>query len=296
MPDKWDQYAQPVDKWDQYASVSETPQQTPAEASMFTNLKQGAIGFGKGALKTVGNVANAFSNPTAAMFSPSPEYTKLEPTNTAQKVGSGLETAAEFAVPFISPGKKLATLGRTVAENKNVAGAAIGAIEDALKSTPVDASEAAKTVIKAKELAAGGGTLPKVFTDFMERFGLGNTPTPTPPAPITFGEARSFIKNSGSLSVSEKLGSNKEMHALVADFYNKMKDAANTTAVSAGHDTWKSVLADYAKATNMQEMMDVVKKWGIDSVVGALKYAPIAAGGSYAASKAWKLGQMVSDK
>lgn len=145
MPDKWAQYAQPAqggDKWAQYAQPAAQEASVPsAPPSLLQDIGQGAKDLGAGVLKgglhTISS-ADDWATKHLGSWATTPfgqantpensaratAYAKdlSTPTNTMQKIGSGVEQAGEFLIPgaaedaaagMIAKGApKLATAGR----------------------------------------------------------------------------------------------------------------------------------------------------------------------------------------
>ncbi len=207
------------------------------------------------------------------------------PGNAAKKA---VVFGAQKAAPYLrSPA--------AVKAEKDIAGAALGAIKDAIPNTIVDTTKATETALKAKELAAGGQTLPQVLGKFLDRMGLGESVGAgggaIPNTPYTFAEGRSAAKTAGKLSVDESMKASDEMKYYISKFAGEVGDSLKETAKAHGFEPqYSDALRDYKAAKNVQQVQAAVKKWGIATILGALG----TTGGAYLARQGWRLGEAVN--
>lgn len=137
------------------------------------------------------------------------------------------------------------------------AGAKLNAAMDAAKSTPINTDEAAQIAMRAKQLSDSGTTLPKVFSDFINKYPADAV------APMTYDIGRDFASNSGDLGFGEKQLVNKKMGRLVKQFGRAMDTANQGAADTAGvGDLNAEGISEYAAAARRKALLDTLRKYG----------------------------------
>ncbi len=195
---------------------------------------------------------------------------------------------AERAAPYLQ-------LPSKVEASRKTAGATLGAIKSAIPNAVVDTTKATETALQAKELAAGGQTLPQVLGKFLDRMGLGESVGASggaiPNKPLTFSEGRAVGKTAGKLSVTESLSATDEMKGYISKFAGEVGDALKQTAKEHGFEPqYSQALKDYHAAKTVQEVQAAIKKWGIAAILGGLG----TTGAAYLAKQGWRLGEAVN--
>lgn len=260
----------------------DTPQPALLGAS-FNQAKDLVVGAGKGAAHTALDVAQlvhaipGVRQALDATIGP-PDFDKAAQdtayTNTTQRIGGGLETAAELALPI----GKVAGMMPTTAK----AGAKFGEVMGAAKNVVVDTSKVGDTALKLADFAQhGGGTnwgpgpvrqLIQYLTD------------PKKPA-LTYEVGRDFAQNIGKLSVKDWQATNPAIGRQVAILAQELNQALGQAAAKAGKGReYAQAMTEYAKAKKLQSIYDAFLE-------GAQRYGPKAAAtgaGTAAGLYLWK--------
>lgn len=237
---------------------------------------------------TANAIANAVPSERADMFN-----ANAAPIAAAAQAAVPAQAGAELGQ---AAGRFLGKYAPSAVEAQRLgAGQALNDVTQAIGNAPVNTTEALGVAQKAKELAAGGTTLPQVLSKFLDRMGLSEAvPTaggaPNPVQPLTFGEGRAFAKNAGRLSVDESLKATGEMKGYIKQFAGQIGDALKQTAEEHGFQPqYSDALKEYSNAKTVQEMTQVIKKWGIGTILAAVG----ASGAGFLANKGYQLSQQV---
>ena len=194
-------------------------------------------------------------------------------TNTAQKVGGGLETVAEMVLPGMAGTKAVPSATRAGALFQDVMGAA--------KNVAVDTADPGNVALRIQQLAERGGSMPMAVRKFINRV------TDPAKADLTYEEARDFASNISRLSVDETKRLTPVVRMEVANMRVALNEAIAKAAQKAGKGAeYKTAMKEYAQAMRMRDMAEQALK-------GAKKAAPwLTAGGaaSWLGSKLSHLG------
>lgn len=137
---------------------------------------------------------------------------------------------------------------------------------------PIDVTDAGNIALRTRELAASGGSMPKVVRDFLNRITQPNS------QPMTYAEARDFYSNATRLSSDEFNRLTPVMKKQVAEFTDAL-GKANARAAAAGGEgeTYASGMRGYAKGAEWQKsnqkMVDLTKKivgYGVPAGIAGL--------------------------
>jgi hypothetical protein len=248
------------------------------------------IGFAKGVGSFVANTvgegaANAGLIPGAqpAAFNAdmrNPVFRRAEEaltaTNTAQKVGKGLEMAAEIALPVGAGGKAaveaIPTATRAAGKFQEVMSAA--------RHVPIDITGPGDVALRISELAERGGSMPMAVNKFLRR-----VTDPEKPA-MAYEEARDFASNISRLSANEFQRLTPAVAREVAGLRVALNKAVGDAAAKAGKGReYAEAMSEYAKAKRLHGIIDDV----VTGAKKALPYAGAAAAGTWLTKQAMSL-------
>lgn len=253
------------------------PQGTPG-------LRGTALGIGKGLLSTAADTMNWAGGLTPQMWATQlgarlgglPATNQLagiptpQPQGTAEKVGYWGEKGAEMAAPLFPIGEGALTLARNL-PNMPRAGAALEAIEQRIGQTPIDTSNVMTAAQRAKELSEAGHGTSAPVTAFLRRMSPKEMPypgAPDQPAAMTFQEGRDLYSAAKDFTANELQNMTGKMQHQVIEFKNQLGQSLQNAATSMGEGTYAPAMQEYAKASTLQERIDVLKKWGIPALLG----------------------------
>lgn len=162
---------------------------------------------------------------------------------------------------------------------KDKAGAAIGAVEQAVGNAPViSMSQQPLTAVQAKivsaldkinKLEATGGQPPKGVKQLGERINAGGD--------IEFPEGRNFYKNIAAYSRQAESETNKPMEYAVKELKHELHRAMTAAAQSVGKgEEYASEMNKYAKASSIQEFLVKGRKWLIPLGLATAGVTPTA--------------------
>lgn len=178
---------------------------------------------------------------------------------------SSLAAGASVAGPAME-GIQLLRYGQRAKE----AGEVLGDLEAALKTAKVNPSSALDVLNRMKELQGAGNQLPDFAERFLARFGTRSPAgfvNTAQQEPLTFGEARDFYKSASHLSAQEFAEMSDEMKFQIGRFTNALGDEIKNTANAAGQGTrYTEAMKEFNAAKNMQEVMEVLRKWGVRAI------------------------------
>lgn len=251
------------------------------KSGMLQTAKDVGIGFGKGAIHSGIDLASmASQSGMIPGLSIAPELTDrareaTAHTNTAQRVGGGLETAAEMALPVLKGASAIPRMGR--------AGAALQDVTAAAKGVPLDLSKTGDVALRIQQLASRGGTEPRMVRQLLAR---ATDPTK---GPVNFDEGRDFYSNISRLSGDEfnRLTGpiKREVGNLRSALNESLKGAADT--VGQG-EKYASGMNEYRQAVKLKDFAGDVASGIGTTAKKSLPFGAIGAGG-YAAKKLYDL-------
>lgn len=249
------------------------------------------IGAGQTAGKIGLGTMQWFQNALGMDVTPTPVW--LEPKNPTQRLGQTItKLAASLAPAAITAGASLpiATAGSAVtgglqsddpqtAMMAAIVGGIVPSVSGAMKeliarfpskaragakfqtvmgqaaNEPLDTSAADAVAARASELKSRGSSLPKVLNDYLKNRRAATDP-------MTYRVGRDFASNAGAVSAREATRMNAPMQAQVVKFSQAMKTANREAAARAGvGDLYDEAMREYAKAANLAEKTEIVKKW-----------------------------------
>lgn len=245
------------------------PEMTGWPAKLRDVVIGGFKGVGEFAADVGETAANAGMIPGVrpALFDPAmrhPAFTRAEEamtaTNTEQRIGKGLETAAEILIPGGAVGKAavkaIPSLPRAAGKFEEVMGAA--------RNMPVDISGPGNVALRIQELAERGGSMPKAVRDFLKRV------TDPEKGEMNYEEARDFASNISRLSANE-FG---RLTPVVAREVAGMRVALNRAVADAAGKAGKG--NEYAQAMNEYGRAMRLNKAVEEFWTGAKRMAPYA--------------------
>jgi hypothetical protein len=257
-------------KYPQYGDLAKAaPAAQPAPQPslgqrVVSDVKQGfkdfgdtIVGAGKGALQSVVNnvdlvqsvnpqrMAEKIAAPKMAQERDRQYEEKMKPLrdatvthSTRQKVGYGLETAAEFLVPTGAAGKAVAPAARMARAGHLIEEATVKA-----GNMAVDVTKVGNQALRIEQLAERGGVKPKVVRDFLKRI------TDPEKGPLTFNEARDFYNNASRLTRSEAGRLTAPLRRELVQFTRHMHNSLLDAAEAAGKgDQYARGVKNYANA------------------------------------------------
>ncbi len=141
-------------------------------------------------------------------------------TNTAQRLGGAVETAAEMAAPVGHAADAVPTAAKAGAKFQEVMGAA--------KDLPVDTELAGQAALRVHQLSERGASMPMAVRKFLLRV------TDPEKADMTYAEARDFASNLSRLSSQEYQRLTPVVGREVANLSATLNKAIGQTAAKAG--------------------------------------------------------------
>lgn len=230
------------------------PTTNPKEQQMASLLIGNPAGFNEkaaGILKTVAN--NVL--PDKYQFEMTPE----------NQTGQDIMTAATM-LPLVGAMKEMYS-GRP---NPQRAGANWDTVDAAAKDVPVNLSaaddialEALKRGGRGAKTIGEGGSLPKMFSDYIRQ----REASPT----MTYETSRGFAKTAGNkLSQLEEQGTDARMKKLIGDFAEALSKANREAAGKVGMgDLYDAASLEYKQAMNRQNRGKLAKEVATKAAIGA---------------------------
>lgn len=163
---------------------------------------------------------------------------------------------------------------------KSKAGELLESVEKSAKNVPVDLQQSAEHILRVKDLADAGGSMPMSINKMLRRV------TDPSKGPLTYSEARDFYSNITRLSADEMNRLTPVMKAQVGKVAAALKDDIGQAAarVNKAADYYAG-LKQYAKAAQLQRAAEKMGKY-------LLRAAGVAAG----ADVAYQVGKSVVKK
>jgi hypothetical protein len=247
----------------------------------FKDFGDTVVGAGKGALQSVVNnvdLAQSIGPQRMAEKIAAPEMAKerdkryeeqMKPLrdatvthSTRQKVGYGLETAAEFLVPTGSAGNAARPATRMLK-----AGALIDDAEKIAANVPINITNVGNQALRIEQLAQRGGVMPKVVRNFLTRV------LDPEKGPVTFKEARDFYNNASRLTRAEAGRLTAPLRREMVQFTRHMHNSLVEAAEQAGKgDQYASGIKNYASAAKwarrLKKTKQVAIKYGVPGLIG----------------------------
>lgn len=263
-----------------FASAGDQPERGPLGQAFDT-----AVDVGKGALKGAGRTGIDLAKmamgaqviPGLSLAGvPVLERARegLTYDNTAQRIGGGLETAAEFAFPLLKGAQAVPTAAKAGAKFQSVMGAA--------KNVPVDIEAPGQVALRVQQMAERGGAMPLAVRKFLNRVTDPNK------GELTYEEARDFASNLSRLSADETRRLAPAMRRELANLRVSLNESVGKAAESAGKGAeYKSAMSEYAQAMRIKDAME-------SFVAGAKKAAPYATAAGVGTWAATKIQRMLS--
>lgn len=218
-----------------FASGGQTaPQEAPAQPHPNQQLYDTMQGVGKWAARAIGG---------AFMGEPGVE--------AADSPGLTLASAALPVAGKYLPGLAARTLGISSAR----AGQNIQAATQAAAEAPVNVEKVGEAGLRALDLKAAGGRLPRAAEQFMRRI------TDPEKAELTFEEARDFYSNISRLSANEYNNLNPTMQRQVGAMRSALHEALVDSAETVGKgQQYAKGISEYRRSFQAQELAKKVAK------------------------------------
>ncbi len=232
-----------------------------------TNAAGNALGGIAGQL-LYGHKAEPVSNDAA--FADATQRTAY--SNTAQKIGGGLETAAELAVPVGEVAGAIPTTAKAGQKFQQVMGAA--------KDVPINVNGPGEVALRISQLAERGASMPLPVSKFLRRV------TDPAKAEMTYQEARDFASNISRLSANEYSKLSPVVAREVATMRVALNEAVAQAAQKAGKGAeYKAAMREYAQAMKIKNAIESVA----EGAKKGLPYATAAATGTWLTMKLRKM-------
>jgi hypothetical protein len=148
---------------------------------------------------------------------------------------------------------------------KSVAGKLLASVEKDAGHLPVNLTHSSDELLRVKELADAGGTMPTAIRKLLARA------TEPGGRPLTYSEMRNYYSNITSLSAREKMGLSPIMRRQLGITAAALKqDIADTAAVVGRSADYFHGMREYAQAAKLERAATEMKKWAIRAAgVGA---------------------------
>lgn len=188
-------------------------------------------------------------------------------------LGRQIDEAPMMAEPLMPNITKVPGIVARVAGRSSVrAGQNIQAASQAAKGAPVNVEKVGQEGLRALELQAAGGSMPRAASQFMRR-------VTDPKAPdLTFEEARDFYSNLSRLSTNEFGRLNPTMQRQIGTMRQALHEALVESAETVGKGgQYARGISEYAKAAKAKatweaskpKLMSALKKLGWLGLAGA---------------------------
>lgn len=166
---------------------------------------------------------------------------------------------------------------RAAIPNLERGGMAIGQAEKVAAKVPVDPNSAGGVILEAQKLQEAGQTMPRVMQRFIQRVSDPNK------GPLTFDEARVYLKTAGRLSAAENLHITPEMNRMLVRFTNNLREATAAAADRAGvGDVYRGGVNEVRQAARLRDALLGAKEYAGSEIKKALPWL----GAAYVAGKA----------
>jgi hypothetical protein len=196
-------------------------------------------------------------------------------TNTAQRVGGALETAAEMALPVLKGASAIPRMGR--------AGAALQDVTAAAKGVPLDLSKTGDVALRIQQLAGRGGTEPRMVRQLLAR---ATDPTK---GPVNFEEGRDFYSNISRLSGDEFNRLTGPIKREVGNLRTALNESLTGGAEQVGKgEQYTKGMNEYRQAVKLKDFAGDVASGIGTTAKKSLPFGALGAGG-YAAKKLYDL-------
>lgn len=195
-------------------------------------------------------------------------------TNTSQRVGGGLETLAEMAVPVGKVAQAVPSTAR--------AGRTFQGVMSAAKNVPVDVKDVGDVALRIQSLAERGGSMPMAVRKLLNRM-------TGPGGELTYEEARDFASNISRLSADEYNRLTPVVAREVANLRVTLNRAIGDAAAKVGKlSDYQAAMREYAQASKLRSVLGEV-------VTGAKKTLPYASGAGAGYWTAQKLRDLFTE-
>jgi len=196
-----------------------------------------------------------------------------EPSNSSQEFGSYATMATELALPSPAAAGQVAELVPTAEK----AGQKFASVMASAHDLPVNIAAPGDIALRARELAASGGSMPKVMRDFLTRA------TAPDSSPITYKEARDFYSNATRLSADEAQRLTPVMKRQAAMFTQALGKSLEDAAAHVGKlDEYHQAMTEYHTAMRIRSLWQDIKDLATSS---AVKATGAGAASAYAVKK-----------
>ncbi len=267
------------------ARGEDLPEQTPAESSMFTNLKQGAIGAVKGAVRSVYN-AGSLQGPQYLQGSglslntaPAPEA--VQPTNTAQRIGGYAETAGELAAPFLGVGKA-AVAATEALPSFGKAAPIFEELKQSIGHIPIDMTEPLRLAQEAKSMM--GFVTPKAVNDIIRELapsgkafvgkGASSIPMKVTPEPLDYNRVRDLYTSLSELSADEMQKLKRPMLRKIVEIASATDDSIRSAIPTmTDEQRYGAAMKEYAAAGSLGRKIEILRKYGIPAAAAGIGLA-----------------------
>lgn len=194
------------------------------------------------------------------------------------------QTAAEIGIAAATPSiikaipKVPGVLARTLGISAERAGQSIQSATAAAKGVPLNVEAVGREGLRAVELQAAGGSMPRVASRLMQRI------TDPKAADLTFEEARDFYSNLSRMSANEFNSVNPTMQRQLGAMRNALHQALVDAAETVGKgEQYAQGISEYAKAGRAAAQWDKVKPAAMRTLRELVKAGAygVGAGGLY---------------
>lgn len=176
----------------------------------------------------------------------------------ANAIGTGLGGAAAKVDSVVRPGGPIAQAIDLI-PSKARAEANFNAVMAKARGVPIDTTQIQKVIDRSKQLKATGSTAPKVVNDTARLLDKPIATTLNNEPYIPYEQGRDLSSSAGRLSDTERLSSNRQMKANVAELGTALKTANRDVAVKAGMgDAYDAAMKEYARVMKIHEVRDTL--------------------------------------
>lgn len=170
-------------------------------------------------------------------------------------VGGALEAGQ---IPGAFLGGPVLGKAAEIVPSAEYAGRLLQSVERDAGHLPVNLNRSADALLRVKELADRGGTMPQAVRKLLARA------TEPGGKPLTFSEMRDFYSNVTKLSAKEKMGLSPIMRRQIGIAAAALRQDIGDSAALAGRaaDYYKG-LREYAAASKLQRTAQEVGKWAL---------------------------------
>jgi len=182
------------------------------------------------------------------------EYWGGHPVRGGLKALGGIAQMATVPSAFVAP----PGAGRALEAIPNAERAAqmLASVEQSAGLLPVNLSRSAEPLLRIKDLADRGGTMPTAVRKLLLRATEPNA------RPLTFSELKDFYSNVTSLTAKEKMTLNPTMRRAVGLAAAALKQDLAATAAQVGKSAdYLKGMGEYASAMKLQRTAGELGKW-----------------------------------